>query len=147
MTENVVDKILVSACLAGQRCRYDGKSLLIPAIVELVEKGRAIPVCPEQLGGLPTPRPPAERQGQKVVTVDGVDVTEAFNRGAAEALRIAREHGCRLAVMKAESPSCGRDWIHDGTFSNTLTEGDGVTVELLQKNGIPALNENEIDRL
>jgi len=145
--ENIADKILVSACLAGEACRYDGKDLLIPEIARLVAAGRAVPVCPERAGGLPTPRPPAERQAQKVISIDGADVTGAFQRGAQEALRLAREHGCRLAVLKSESPSCGRDCIYDGTFSGTLTQGNGVTVELLQQNGITVFTEHELDRL
>ena len=130
--------IIVSACLAGYRCRYDGKITPDPEIVDLVKNGKAIPVCPEMLGGLPCPRVPAERtkDGSCVRTRDGKDVTEAFQRGAREALRLAELYGCDRAILKARSPSCGCGLIYDGTFSGTLKEGNGVTAELLLENGI-----------
>ena len=130
--------IIVSACLAGYRCRYDGKTVPDDAIVDLVRTGNAIPVCPEMLGGLPCPRVPSERtaDGERVVTKDGTDVTEAFRRGADETLRLAQLYGCTRAILKARSPSCGKGTVYDGTFSGTLREGDGVTAELLMKHGI-----------
>ena len=130
--------IIVSACLAGYRCRYDGKIVPDDEIVALVKQGCAIPVCPEMLGGLPCPRIPAERteDGLRVVTREGNDVTEAFTSGAFEALRMAKLFGCDRAILKANSPSCGCGQIYDGTFSGTLIEGDGVTAELFKKNGI-----------
>lgn len=130
--------LLVSACLAGFRCRYDAKTCPDEAIVALVKAGKAIPVCPEQFGGLPCPRVPAERtaDGMRVLTRDGVDVTDAFRRGAEETLRIAKLYGCEHAVLKARSPSCGCGTIYDGTFSGTLREGNGVTVDLLLKSGM-----------
>ena len=130
--------IIVSACLAGYRCRYDGKTVPNDAIVALVKRGEAIPVCPEMMGGLPCPRVPSERtaDGAHVITKDGADVTEAFERGAAETLRMARLYGCETAILKARSPSCGLGLIYDGTFSGTLREGDGVTAALLKENGI-----------
>ena len=123
--------IIVSACLAGYRCRYDGKTVPDDAIVDLVRTGNAIPVCPEMLGGLPCPRVPSERtaDGERVVTKEGTDVTEAFRRGADETLRLAQRYGCTRAILKARSPT-------DGTLSGTLREGDGVTAELLMKHGI-----------
>lgn len=132
--------IIVSACLAGYRCRYDGKIVPDPEIVSLVKQGKAIPVCPEMLGGLPCPRTPAERtrDGSSVITRDGGDVTEAFRIGAEQTVRLARLFGCDRAILKANSPSCGVGCIYDGTFSNTLTEGYGITAELLLKNGITA---------
>ena len=130
--------IIVSACLAGYRCRYDGKTVPDDAIVDLVRTGNAIPVCPEMLGGLPCPRVPSERtaDGERVVTKEDVDVTEAFRRGADETLRLAQLYGCTRAILKARSPSCGKGTVYDGTFSGTLREGDGVTAELLMKHGI-----------
>ena len=130
--------IIVSACLAGYRCRYDGKTVPNEEIVALMKRGEAIPVCPEMLDGLPCPRIPSERSadGTRVVSRDGGDVTEAFRRGADETLRLARLYGCDRAILKARSPSCGCGLIYDGTFSGTLREGDGVTAALLRENGI-----------
>ncbi len=130
--------IIVSACLAGYRCRYDGKTKPDPEIVELVKRGEAIPVCPELFGGLPCPRIPSERtaDGSRVVARDGNDVTEAFRLGAEETLRIARLYGCTHAILKARSPSCGYGQIYDGSFSGTLREGSGLTTELLLENGV-----------
>lgn len=133
--------IIVSACLAGYRCRYDGKIIPDEEIVALVKEGGAIPVCPEMMGGLPCPRVPAERtkDGLRVVTREGKDVTEAFICGAFEALRMAKLYGCDRAILKAKSPSCGCGQIYDGTFSGTLRSGDGVTAELFKENGITVL--------
>lgn len=128
---------LVSACLAGFRCRYDGKVDPDESVVELVRTGKAVPVCPEQLGGLPCPRSACERTASgRVIDRDGNDRTEAFETGAKEALRIARIYGCTHAILKAKSPSCGKGRIYDGTFKKALTEGIGVTAELLEKNGV-----------
>lgn len=135
--------ILVSACLLGCACRYDGASKAHPAVLRLAEEQAMIPVCPEQLGGLPTPRPPAERQGERVVTAAGTDVTEQYRRGAEEVLRLARVFGCECAVLKERSPSCGSCGVYDGTFSRTLRPGMGVTAELLAKNGIRVYGESE----
>ena len=129
--------IIASACLAGFRCRYDAKIVPDPSIVELVRRGEAIPVCPELFGGLPCPRTPAERTGnQRVVAKDGRDVTEEFVRGAEETLRIAKLYGCSHAILKAKSPSCGLGKIYDGTFSNVLKDGNGITTDLLLQNGV-----------
>jgi uncharacterized protein YbbK (DUF523 family) len=130
--------IVVSACLAGYRCRYDGKTVPDAEIVALVKRGEAIPICPEMMGGLPCPRVPAERMadGMRVVTKDGGDVTEAYRLGAEEALRMARLYGCDRAILKARSPSCGCGLIYDGSFSGTLREGFGTAAELLMENGI-----------
>ena len=99
--------ILVSACLLGTPCRYNGKGVLAPEVRALMEEHHLIPVCPEILGGLATPRTPAERKGDRVVTKDGADVTKAYERGAKEVLRLARLFGCQAAVLKERSPSCG----------------------------------------
>ena len=139
--------LLISACLLGCACRYDGKSKPHPLAVELARRGLAVPVCPEQLGGLPTPRRPSERQGGRVVMADGRDVTAEYRRGAEEALHLARLYGCTAAVLKERSPSCGKGQIYDGTFTGTLTAGDGVTAELLTAGGIKVYGESELEKL
>ena len=135
-------KILVSACLLGVRCRYDGKSKPHPAVERLMEQHTLIPVCGEIFGGLPTPRVSAERQGERVVTADGCDVTAAYRRGAEEVLRLAERYGCTAAILKERSPSCGSGRIYDGTFTGTLTDGWGVTAELLRDHGICVIGES-----
>ena len=140
-------KILISACLLGVRCRYDGAGKAYPGIEQLAQRHTLVPVCPEQLGGLPTPRPPAERQGECVVAVTGVDVTEQYRKGAEEVLRLCRLFGCEAAVLKERSPSCGRGAVYDGTFSGTLTAGDGVTAELLTAHGIAVFGESQMEAL
>lgn len=140
-------KLLVSACLLGCRCRYDGASKPHPAIKALAERHTLVPVCPEQMGGLSTPRPPAERQGGRVVTEGGVDVTEQYRRGAEEAARLCILLGCRAAVLKERSPSCGKGQIYDGTFSRMLTAGNGVTADRLAEMGIPVYGESQIEEL
>lgn len=127
---------IVSACLSGVHCRYDCKAQTRSNIEEMVQNGEAIPVCPEQLGGLSTPRPPAERIGDKVITNQGADVTAQYVRGAEEALRIAKLAGATEALLKSKSPMCGCGKIYDGSFSGGLKNGDGVFAELLKKNGI-----------
>ena len=133
-------KILVSRCLLGERCRYDGKRIPDAEVIALGREHTLIPVCPEMLGGLPCPRTPCEVRGERVVSRDGEDLTDAYRRGAEEALRICRENGCEKAVLKARSPSCGKGIIYDGSFTGTLTAGDGVTARLLEENGIPVEN-------
>ena len=138
-------KILVSMCLLGVPCRYDGKACLNEAVIALSKEHTLIPVCPEQLGGLCTPRMPAERRGKGVVTKDGQDVTQAYRAGAEQALALCRQLGCTLAVLKERSPSCGKGRIYDGTFSGSLTEGDGVCARLLEENGIKVYGESQIE--
>ena len=138
-------KILVSACLLGVRCRYDGKSKPHPAVERLMEQHTLIPVCGEIFGGLPTPRVSAERQGARVVTADGRDVTAAYRRGAEEVLHLAERYGCKAAILKERSPSCGSGRIYDGTFTGTLTDGWGVTAELLRDHGICVIGESEAE--
>lgn len=140
-------KLLISACLLGVCCRYDGQTKTHPLIGALSEKYTLIPVCPEQLGGLSTPRPPAERQGEFVRTEAGLDVTAQYIRGGAEALKLCKQLGCDAAVLKERSPSCGKGTIYDGTFSGTLTTGDGVTAQLFAAEGIPVYGESEIEKL
>ncbi len=139
--------LLISACLLGVPCRYDGASKPVPRIELLTERFVLVPVCPEQLGGLPTPRVPAEKCGSCVLTRDGRDVTENYLRGAQEALRIACITGCKAALLKAKSPSCGCGRIYDGTHTGTLTDGNGVTAELLMQHGISVCNEDAMDAL
>jgi len=136
--------VLVSACLLGLRCRYNAEPVANERVLALAKMHTLIPVCPEQLGGLPTPRPPAERLGERVVSNDGTDVTSAFIKGAEETLLLARILGCKTAILKARSPSCGHGRIYDGSFSGTLIHGSGVTAELLAKNGIRVFSENEL---
>ena len=136
-------KILISACLLGACCRYDGASKAHPLAALLAERHTLVPVCPEQLGGLPTPRPPAERRGGRVVTQSG-DVTEQYRRGAAETVRLAKLLQCDGAVLKEKSPSCGHGAVYDGTFTRTLVPGDGVTAEALLSASIPVYGESEL---
>lgn len=137
--------LIVSKCLTGCPCRYDGKSKPDPAIAALVERGEAVAVCPEVLGGLPTPRVSAELSGSgedvldgraRVMTRDGRDVTDEFVRGAYEALKAAKEAGADRAILKSKSPSCGCGTVYDGTFTGTAVSGDGVTAALFKRNGI-----------
>ena len=136
-------------CLLGEPCRYDGKSVPLDGTIieKLKEKYTLVTVCPEQEGGLPTPRIPAERMGKNVAGRDGVDVTAEYRKGAEVALSLCRRFGISIALMKAKSPSCGAGRIYDGTFSGTLTDGDGVTVSLLSGNGIKIFTENDINSL
>lgn len=140
-------KLLISACLLGTACRYDGQSKMNPLAQELLEKHTVIPVCPEVFGGLPTPRVPAEHRGETVITAEGKDVTEAYRRGAEEVLRLARLFGCEAAVLKERSPACGSGKIYDGTFSGTLTDGWGVAAARLREEGIRVLGESDIASL
>ncbi len=135
--------ILVSACLAGEYCRWDGGTNLVPEIRALVDVGLAVTACPEALGGLTTPRKPSEIRGDTVVNCAGEDVTEAFRKGAEEALRICREHGCATAVLKAKSPSCGKGVIHNGRFDGRLVPGDGIAARLFMDSGVEVLTEQD----
>lgn len=138
-------RILISACLLGACCRYDGKSKECPAALELRRQHELVPVCPEQLGGLPTPRPPCERVGERVISAEGVDRTDEYDRGAQEAARLYELLACDCAVLKARSPMCGRDRIYDGTFSGMLTAGDGRLAALLRSRGVKIYTEDEIE--
>lgn len=147
--------ILVSACLLGTRCRYNGGHCLRPQVVELVWRKGVIPICPEQLGGLATPRPPAEIVGgdgrdvlegrARVLTDEGVDVTDRFIAGARECLELARRLGVTRAVLKARSPSCGVGQIYDGSFGRNLRPGDGVTAALLRSAGLEVTGDEEME--
>lgn len=139
-------KVLISSCLLGVNCRYDGGSNKLPdeKLKELREKYELIPVCPECYGGLTTPRIPSERRDGKVFSKLGVDVTGEFTKGAEAALYLAELLGAELAILKENSPSCGSGTIYDGSFSGKLKEGDGVTAELLKKHGITVVGEKSI---
>lgn len=141
--------ILVSACLLGAACKYSGSDNLCPALVEALHSGghTAVPICPEIYGGLPTPRPPAERRGSRVVTEAGADVTAQYEKGAAEALKLARLNGCRTAVLKANSPSCGCGTIYDGSFSHRKIPGDGVAAQALKAAGLTVYTEENFKEL
>ncbi|MBE5929486.1 MAG: DUF523 domain-containing protein [Lachnospiraceae bacterium] len=140
-------RILVSACLLGVNCRYNGIPKEDAAVKGLLSRKdiALIPVCPEQLGGLPTPRTPSERKGDGVVSSEGEDRTEAFNRGALEALRLAKLYGCEAAILKERSPSCGNKEVYDGSFTGIVVPGEGVTAELLRKNGVKVFGESEME--
>ena len=139
--------ILVSRCRLGDPCRYDGTSRPYPGIEALKERYEIVPICPECDGGLPTPRPAGERRGDRIVTKDGADLTAFYRKGAELALKKARETGAKIALLKSRSPSCGVGRIHDGTFTGGMTEGDGITAELLKENGIAVYTENELSKL
>lgn len=134
--------ILVSACLAGFPCRYDGEAKEQTSMVELVRRGEAIPVCPEQMGGFGTPRSPAEltQDGAHVFNAEGQDVTSAFQKGALVTLSICKRYAIKRAYLTARSPSCGCGCVHDGSFSGRLRTGDGVTAALLKQNGIEVIS-------
>lgn len=144
--------ILVSACLAGHNCKYNGGNNLIPEIRELVRQHRAIPVCPEGLGQLPIPRPPAEIQGgngtdvltgkARVMDREGKDVTQGFLRGAQAVLAQAQRLNPSLIILKEKSPSCGTELIYDGSFSGRTRSGPGVTAALLAQHHFPLRNES-----
>ena len=134
-------RILVSACLLGVCCRYDGESRPCRDVMRLRDGVEMVPVCPEQLGGLPTPRPPAEIREGRVITREGQDVTAAYQKGAEEAARLYELLGCEYAILKARSPSCGCGEIYDGTFTGTLIQGDGVTARLLMDRGVTVMTD------
>lgn len=127
---------LCSACLMGINCRFDGKNKINKEIIELAKEQILIPFCPEQLGGLSTPRESAEIIGNKVITKSGKDITNEFNRGAEEALKIARLLDIKEAFLKQKSPACGFGEIYDGTFSGKIIKGNGITANLLKRNNI-----------
>lgn len=142
-----MEKILISACLIGDNVKYDGGNNKNEKIKLLLEKYELVPFCPEVEGGLSVPRKPSERVGDRVKMNNGRDVTKNFEHGAEMALNICLYLGIRIAILKERSPSCGSKKIHDGSFSNKLIDGEGVTTELLRKKGIKIISEEEIDTL
>lgn len=131
----------------GINCRYNGKSEIIKELEELKNKYNLIPVCPEIYGGLKTPRNPAERVNNKVLTNNGEDVTDNYKKGAEEILKLAKFYDCKYAILKERSPSCGFGRIYDGTFSKTIKDGNGVTADLLAKNDVKIIGESKIQEL
>lgn len=151
------EKLLISSCLLGIPCRYDGaakagkfgreEKSLDEIVARLTERYELVPFCPEIYGGLPTPRIPAERCGARVLTREGVDVTAEYRRGAEAARKLCQVLGIRRALLKAKSPACGVGRIYDGTHSATLTDGDGVCAEALLGDGLFVVNEDGVDLL
>jgi len=138
--------ILVSSCLLGLDCRYSGDSCFSESVAELSKTHTLIPVCPEQMGGLPTPRAPLERIRGRVVDKEGRDFTAVVEKGAGEAMKLAGLFHCSHAITKSKSPSCGYKIIYDGTFSRHMVEGNGVLTEKLLAAGIEVTDENHLSR-
>ena len=144
-----MENLLVSACLLGVECKYCGGSNKLPEqqLAALRQCFRLIPVCPETAGGLPTPRDPSERLGDKVLSNQGRDVTAQYQKGAETALRLARRYGCKAALLKEKSPSCGSGQIYDGSFTGTLVTGDGVAAQMLKEEGLIVFGESDTELL
>ena len=144
-----MENVLISACLLGFECKYCGGSnkLTEQQLAALGERFRLIPVCPETAGGLPTPRDPSERLGDRVVSNQGRDVTAQYQKGAETALWLARRYDCKAALLKEKSPSCGSGQIYDGSFTGKLIPGDGVAAEELKKEGLIVFGESDTDLL
>lgn len=142
-----MEKILISACLVGDKVKYDGRSNYSDKVQALLEKYELVPFCPEVEGGLSIPRKPSERVKDRVKMENGKDVTKNYEKGAELALNICLYLGIKIAILKENSPSCGSSQIYDGTFSHKLIKGEGVTTELLRKKGIKVISEEEIDTL
>lgn len=140
-------KIAVSGCLLGFDCRYKGDNCANEKILALSNEHTLIYICPEQMGGLATPRDPAEQVGDKVITNHGADVTEQYARGAEAALKLARLNNVDFAILKSRSPSCGSGIVYDGTFTGTRVPGNGICAALFKANGIPVFTEDELDKL
>ena len=140
-------KILVSACLLGVKCRYDGGAKPDARVIALGKEHELVPVCPEKLGGLEAPREPSEISGLRVVSRDGRDVTEAFKLGAQRTLEAAARAGCECAILKERSPSCGSSFVYDGSFSGKVVRGAGLAAALLIKNGMRVYSEENFEKL
>ena len=135
----------VSSCLAGVKCTFRGDDNLIEIIKEMVARKEAIMICPEVLGGMSIPRNPCEIRNNKVIDITGEDKTMEYILGAKKSLEILQKHDIDVVLLKAYSPSCGKNKIYDGSFTHTLIDGDGITFQMLEKNGIMVFNENEIN--
>lgn len=140
-------KILVSKCLLGERCRFDGRSKANQKVLDFLKDHEIIPVCPEVMGGMQIPHTPCERIDDKVMGKDGNDYTDKFQNGAKIALDLCLANDCHYAILKAKSPSCGHDYIYDGNFNGTLIKGHGCLTEKLLKHDIKIYNEDEIEQL
>lgn len=141
------EKLIVSACLLGKNCKYNGTNNKNEKVLSLAEKYDIVPVCPECFGRLPVPRAPSEIKNGGVFSKDGKDVTEFFKAGAEKALEAAKKSGAAKAVLKARSPSCGKGRIYDGSFTGRVIDGDGITAALFKKNGISVFTEDETEEL
>ena len=137
-------KIAVSACLLGVNCRYDGGNCLNLKVKTYLLNKEYLLLCPEELGGLGTPRLPAELTADKILNSQGQDVSLNFIQGANKALDLALAAGCELAILKSESPSCGNKYIYDGSFSGRLIKGQGITAKLFESFGIKVINEEDL---
>ncbi|MTK54546.1 MAG: DUF523 domain-containing protein [Paludibacter sp.] len=135
---------LCSSCLLGLVCRYNGESVPHEKVLRLAEEEVLIPVCPEQMGGLPTPRPAVELKNGRAITSDGEDITANFEAGARQVLEIARLYGIATVILKQRSPSCGCGQVYDGNFSGSVVPGNGITAQLLLDNGIKVLTEEDL---
>jgi len=134
----------VSACLAGEACRYDGSAAPHPVVLRLLSEGRAVSVCPEVLGELTTPREAIELRAGRAICRSGVDVTEELLAGARRAVALGLAHGCRKAIVKSRSPSCGCGHVYDGSFSSVLVPGDGLFAALLKEHGFSICTEADL---
>lgn len=141
---STIKKRLCSACLLGINCRYNGKTKPNKKVIQLSKKNILIPVCPEQMGGLSTPRIASEQKGKKVISKSGEDVTKNFQEGAKQVLILAKLFGIKEAILKQKSPSCGNGQIPDGSFSGKIIKGDGVATNFLKKNGIKVISEDDL---
>ena len=141
------EKLLISACLLGRNCKYNGGNNYHPLTEKLRERYDLVPVCPECFGGLPIPHDPSERVGDRVLSRSGADVTAAFQKGAEKTVEAARKAGARKAVLKERSPSCGFGAIYDGTFTGTVVPGDGVAAQALAAVGVAIWGESRMEEL
>ena len=137
-------KFVVSACLMGDNCKYNGGNNYSKEILDYLKDKEYVKICPECLGGLSTPRVTSEICGDKVINKDGIDVTNEYNKGALESLKIAKDFKADIAILKSNSPSCGCGMIYDGTFSKKLINGDGVTTKLFKEHGIKVISSDNI---
>ncbi len=139
-------KIMVSACLMGDNVKYNGSNNINNELINNLKDYEVIKICPEVLGGLSIPRNPSEIKNEKVINKEGIDVTEYFNNGAIKTLDIAKKEHIKIAILKENSPSCGSNYIYDGTFTNKKINGRGITAKLLNENNIIVLNENNYQK-
>ncbi|NBK96773.1 MAG: DUF523 domain-containing protein [Erysipelotrichia bacterium] len=140
----MLEKVLVSACLLGEKCRYDKKSCPQKTVIEYVKDKQVFPVCPEAMGGLAIPRTSCEIVNEQVLNAQGIDYTKEYVLGAKKVLKIAQKEHIQTAILKSKSPSCGVGEIYDGTFSGKLKEGNGICAQILMKHGINVINSDEI---
>ena len=145
--EKEIKKILVSACLLGDNCKYDGGNNYHKELVEWLSDKEVVKVCPEILGGMGTPRVPCEIKNGNVINKNGEDKTYFFTKGALETVKIALENQVHFAILKSNSPSCGSDMVYDGSFTNSLIPGEGITAHHLKLNGVRVFTENDLEEI